>query len=36
MEEDKKTLVTIASFFSLIGVVIILQIFLSLYLQSIF
>jgi hypothetical protein len=36
MEEDKKTLITIASFFSLIGVVIILQIFLSIYLQSIY
>jgi len=36
MEEDKKTLITIAAFFGLIGVIIILQIFLSIYLQSIY
>ena len=36
MEEDKKTLITIASFFGLISVIVILQIFLSIYLQSIY
>jgi len=36
MEGDKKTLITIAAFFGLIGVIIVLQIFLSIYLQSIY
>ncbi len=35
MEEDKKTVITLGVFFSIIGVVIIILIILSMYLQVI-
>tara|TARA_B100001750_G_scaffold238969_1_gene246311 strand:+ start:1019 stop:1156 length:138 start_codon:yes stop_codon:yes gene_type:complete len=35
MEEDKKTIVTLGIFFALIGVVVLLQIILAIYLQTV-
>ncbi|SUZ70316.1 uncharacterized protein METZ01_LOCUS23170 [marine metagenome] len=35
MQEDKKTIITLGIFFSLIGVVIVLQIILAIYLQTV-
>ena len=35
MEEDKKTIVTLGIFFALIGVVVVLQIILAIYLQTV-
>ena len=35
MEEDKKTMITLGTFFAIIGVVIIILIILSIYLQVI-
>ena len=36
MEEDKKTLTTIGLFFGVIAIVVVAQLFLALYLQSIY
>tara|TARA_Y100000590_G_scaffold136961_1_gene156766 strand:+ start:28953 stop:29063 length:111 start_codon:yes stop_codon:yes gene_type:complete len=35
MEEDKKTITTLGIFFAIIGVVVVLQIILAIYLQSV-
>jgi hypothetical protein len=36
MEEDKKTITTIGLFFGVIAIVVVAQLFLALYLQSIY
>jgi hypothetical protein len=35
MQEDKKTIITLGIFFALIGVVVVLQIILAIYLQTV-
>jgi len=35
MEEDKKTIVTLGIFFAFIGVIVVLQIILAIYLQTV-